>query len=214
MNCKINSLLLIVFIAFFASCENSVNIKNDAYIAVDNEATDYSEQNDTENNDEITTDEDTIGKECYANDKCASTEFCNKTAGTCDNFTAGTCEKRLENCEISSAIDAQCGCDDYTYSNLCWASAAGMVINFSGECPGDVMCKNSSYCGNDEYCQKKPGVCDLGLGVCRTKPDNNDCPPAEIVKPVCGCDLKNYEDICYAVISDVAVKYEGKCSGN
>lgn len=225
MNCKINSLLLIVLIAFFAACENSVNMKNDAS-TTDNETVQDSEQNDTGNNDEfipdvdnevideMTTDEDTIGNECFTNDNCSSTEFCNKTEGICDDFTAGTCEKRLTNCEITSAIEAQCGCDDYTYSNKCWASAAGMVIAFTGECPGDVMCRDSSYCETTQYCQKKPGVCDLGLGVCRTEPDPNNCPPQGITTPVCGCDLKDYDDACYAIISDVAVKYEGKCNGN
>ena len=224
MNCKINSLLLIVFIAFFASCENSVRMKNDSSAINDNEVSDNAEPDDTENKDEFIPDdiddvenadqgpdEDTIGNECFTNNDCASIEFCNKTKGTCDDFTAGICEKRLTNCETTSAINAQCGCDDYTYSNECWASAAGMVINFAGECPGDVMCWDTSSCGQDEYCQKKSGVCDLGLGVCRTKPDSNNCPPPGITTPVCGCDLKDYEDICYAVIADVSVKHEGKC---
>lgn len=217
MNLKINSLLLIVFLVFFAACENSVSMKNDNTAVTDNENHDESIPDidntiiDNEQIDEITTDEDTIGNECHTNDECASIEYCNKTIGACDGLTAGICEKRLENCETTSAINAQCGCDDYTYSNGCWASAAGMVIAFAGECPGDVMCWDSSYCEENEYCQKKPGVCDLGLGVCRTKPDSNNCPPPGITTPVCGCDLKNYDDICYAVISDVSVKHEGKC---
>lgn len=150
---------------------------------------------------------------CSTNDQCSATEFCAKPLGSCSEAVAGKCDNRppTTDCAMTRAVTPLCGCDDYTYSNECWAAASGAVIDHAGECDGDVMCWRSSECGENEFCQKKTGVCDMGFGVCRPQPP--DCPKPEEPAPVCGCDLRGYGDECTAWMNDVAVKHEGECTG-
>lgn len=220
---------LIVFLAFilFTACENTVQLKSDAENKIDednsvndtevNDINDESvndssdEENDTEVNDETVPDIDTIGEGCLTNDDCGPKEYCLKDAGVCDENAVGTCTARPENCHYTRAVSPQCGCDNYTYSNECWAGAAGAVIAHAGECVGDVLCWDSEECKESEYCQKKYGVCDLGFGVCRTLPV--DCPDSD-EPDVCGCDLKEYTDWCQADMAGTSVKHEGKCNRN
>ncbi|HNW82970.1 MAG TPA: hypothetical protein PKG52_08785 [bacterium] len=213
-----------VFILFTA-CENSVKIKGDiesvkdADISVADEDTDFVQVPDT--NDEniaddavdeiVVPDDDTIGDGCLTNDDCGTDTYCLKDAGVCDAVTVGVCTVRPENCFYTRAIEPQCGCDNYTYSNECWAGSAGAVIAHAGECEGDVLCRDSSACSMNEYCQKKQGVCDMGMGVCR--PALEDCNGQED-PVVCGCDLKQYTGECQAQLSGISVKHDGECNRN
>ncbi|HOW51411.1 MAG TPA: Kazal-type serine protease inhibitor domain-containing protein [bacterium] len=147
---------------------------------------------------------------CSTNDQCSATEFCAKPLGTCDTTAMGKCDNRPTDCEMTRAVAPQCGCDDYTYSNQCWAAAAGAVIAHDGECDGDVMCWSKDDCGENEFCEKKTGVCDMGFGVCRPVPP--DCPDGE-EPDVCGCDLRTYTDACQADMAGASVKHEGPCTG-
>ncbi len=148
---------------------------------------------------------------CATNDDCAPKEFCAKPLGSCSTSVMGKCDNRPTDCAMTRAVAPQCGCDNYTYSNQCWAAAAGAVIAHAGECDGDVLCWDSTACGENEYCQKKPGVCDMGFGVCRPVPP--DCPD-ENGPDVCGCDLREYGDACQAEIGGgTSVKHEGPGNG-
>gem|GEM_PF-660166 len=149
---------------------------------------------------------------CTTNDQCAETEFCAKPFGTCDTSTMGKCDNRPTDCEMTRAVAPQCGCDDYTYSNQCWAAAGGAVIAHEGECDGDVMCWGNDECQEEEFCYKKTGVCDMGFGVCRLKPTEPLSPPEEDI-PVCGCDGQTYWHEIYAFQAGVSVKHEGECNG-
>lgn len=210
---------------FFTACENSVKIKGDFEPVKDEDSVTVDEDADSaqvpDTNDEniaddavdeiIVSDDDTIGDGCLTNDDCGTDTYCLKDAGVCDDVTVGTCTVRPENCFYTRAIEPQCGCDNYTYSNECWAGSAGAVIAHAGECEGDVLCWDGSECGMNEYCQKKAGVCDLGMGVCRIL--TVDCVD-EDEPDVCGCDLKEYSDQCQADSVGMPVKHEGKCNRN
>jgi len=185
---------------------------------VDKEIPDSESDNETikdenEPQDENTVpDEDTVGNECSQNDDCSTNEFCAKETGSCETSVMGTCEKRPDDCFLERVISPVCGCDDYSYSSSCWAHAEGVVVKHDGQCDGDVMCWNNEACENDEFCEKKLGVCDTSSGVCHKKPNPDDCPPPGITQPFCGCDLYEYEDICYSASGGIPVKHEGKCN--
>jgi Kazal-type serine protease inhibitor domain len=70
-------------------------------------------------------------KTCSTNADCATTEFCNFTAGTCK--APGSCMVRPTVCtEIFKPV---CGCDDKTYGNDCQRQTAGVSLKSEGECP-------------------------------------------------------------------------------
>lgn len=229
-------LIVFILLTFSAGCNNQVKTDHEIDQADDNSVTvdqddassvvDHSEKADDEiipdetvtddvAEDDQKPDEDTVDKTCYANGECAATEFCSKPLGSCSEAVEGKCDKMPDSmkCYMSRVVEPVCGCDGDTYSHPCWAAREGVVIAHEGECDGDVMCSRSSECGVNEFCRKKPGVCDMGFGVCTVKPDYNDCPPPGITVPVCGCNLENYEDECYAVNAGVSVKHEGECNG-
>ena len=72
-------------------------------------------------------------------------------------------------------------------------------------------CKTNEQCGKDEFCAKFFGSCEDG-GKCEAKP--TDCTERGklLVKPVCGCDGKSYDNFCLAAVAGVNVKQEGKCT--
>lgn len=148
---------------------------------------------------------------CTRNDQCAADELCAKPVGACEASAPGKCDRRPGDCFMTRAIAPRCGCDGYSYSNDCWAGAAGAVVAHAGECDGDVICRDASVCKAGELCQKRAGVCDMGFGVCRAKPA--DCPQPRNPAPVCGCDLATYGDECTAWMGDASVKHEGECTG-
>ena len=65
-------------------------------------------------------------------------------------------------------------------------------------------------CGSGEFCQKKPGTChviDIS-GTCARIP--RFCP--RIVRPVCGCDNKTYNNDCERQQAMVSLAHAGKCT--
>jgi hypothetical protein len=199
---------------FTLSCSNNVRSvvddesDSDSTVETDNVATTDEDENKDDN---IVPDDDTIGSECSQNDDCSTNEFCAKETGSCETSAVGTCEPKPDDCYLSRVISPVCGCDDYSYASSCWAHAEGVIVKQDGQCENDVMCWNNEACESGEYCEKKFGVCDMSSGVCRKKPNPSDCPPPGPGQPFCGCDLYEYQDICFSSSGGIPVKHEGKC---
>ncbi len=67
---------------------------------------------------------------CTGNDNCIDGYYCAKRTGDCDGV--GRCSLRPEACiEI---YDPVCGCNGETYSNACFAQAAGVNVLHPGAC--------------------------------------------------------------------------------
>jgi hypothetical protein len=67
---------------------------------------------------------------CSDNTDCSSSNYCEKAIGNCDG--EGICSERPEIC--TNIYIPVCGYDGITYSNACWAAAAGINIDYEGEC--------------------------------------------------------------------------------
>jgi len=68
---------------------------------------------------------------CERDDQCAPNQYC---AGTgCG--TAGGCLWRRSAGDCSGEISEVCGCDGKSYTNECWAAAAGARVARVGHCP-------------------------------------------------------------------------------
>jgi hypothetical protein len=122
----------------------------------------------------------------------------------------GICRPRPEGC--AAVFDPVCGCDGETYSNGCTANAAGVAVDYEGECRApEGRCGGiaGGRCQENEYCEYEGGGCgfDDGDGVCRRRPDA--C--AQIFDPVCGCDGMTYGNACTAASAGVSVQYDGEC---
>lgn len=74
----------------------------------------------------------------------------------------------------------------------------------------DGSCTKNDQCGQGEMCVTLFGSCDEP-GKCSPRP--TDCKERGkiLVKPVCGCDGKAYDNYCLAQMAGVNVKSEGKC---
>jgi hypothetical protein len=148
---------------------------------------------------------------------CEPGEFCNFApdafCGAADQ--TGVCEPIPEACiEIFQPV---CGCDDQTYSNSCFANAAGVAVASEGECAdgpgGGVSCGglvSGEGCAEDEFCNFPiDAICGAadGTGTCQARPEFCDA----IFAPVCGCDGNTYGNSCEAAREGVSIVSEGEC---
>jgi len=138
---------------------------------------------------------------CVDNNECTDGEYC--AMDGCD-AALGTCTLRPEACDLIWA--PVCGCDGETYSDACFAAAAGVNVAAAGACPvarcwANTMCELGEYCLYDG-CAAETGRCARRPRTCR-----------DGWSPVCGCDGITYSNDCYAALAGVTVDHEGECRG-
>jgi hypothetical protein len=136
---------------------------------------------------------------------CDPGSFCETRPG-CDEMAVGMCQEIPETCTDDEA--PVCGCDGVTYANDCARQAAGIALDFRGDCANPpVECADNDECMAEEFCARREGVCDDQLGLCIDRPEV--CP--DFFDPVCGCDDVSYPNACAAAMAGAAVASEGEC---
>lgn len=134
--------------------------------------------------------------------------FCHRAPAQCGD--PGACIPRPDAClDVWLPV---CGCDGATYSNDCYAAAAGVSVAHEGPCEtegADCGTIVGIPCGEGELCEMPDDTCssaDLG-GTCVTIPEV--C--TEQYQPVCGCDGVTYANDCKRRGSLVAKDHDGAC---
>ena len=149
------------------------------------------------------------GHTCVEHGECAEGHYCAKNMGDCEG--EGYCTEIPDDpCPMFWA--PVCGCDGQTYSNTCWAQAAGVNVDHEGEC-GPAMCgtRLGIECPDpeNEFCKYIHGTCgaDDLPGVCTPYPQG--CP--DVWDPVCGCDGVTYGNECESDMAGISVLHDGVC---
>lgn len=145
---------------------------------------------------------------------CSEDEYCAYEPGElCGAADAqSVCKPRPEVClDVHAPV---CGCDGETYSNACYANAAGTGVLKSGRCDDGEPKACGGFagltCAEDEYCAYEPGdQCGAAdqQSVCEPRPEA--CP--DVWDPVCGCDGQTHSNACDANAAGTGVLKAGPC---
>lgn len=89
--------------------------------------------------------------------------------------------------------------------------SAGEPAFFAATTPVPGGCKTNEQCAKEEFCAKLFGRCSE-TGKCEARPaDCIEHGGKVLIRPVCGCDGKDYDSVCLAAIAGVSVDHEGSC---
>jgi hypothetical protein len=148
--------------------------------------------------------------------QCPKGEYCNYAldaqCGAADQ--TGVCTPVAEIC--TTDVKPVCGCDGKTYSNECVAARNSVSVASLGECapdPTGTTCGGlkPAACAAGEYCNY-PASAQCGAadqtGTCAKIPSACDA----VLKPVCGCNGKTYDNACAAAAAGVSVSSTGACA--
>ena len=72
------------------------------------------------------------------------------------------------------------------------------------------ICTTNAQCGEKEFCAKIYDSCGES-GKCEERPVDCTERGHMLMRPVCGCDAKTYDNACLAAAAGTSVKREGKC---
>lgn len=88
-----------------------------------------------------------VGLECTLDSDCGATEYCERTAGTCDS--PGYCVSRPTGCSWGDPV---CACDGNVYMSACDANMAGVDTASTAECAGHYACGLFACRIDEEMC--------------------------------------------------------------